>query len=320
MSAVPPTDDPPPELQTAIAQVPPGRWAVGVSGGADSVALLLLLATRSDLTLHVAHLDHETRAGASAEDAQFVARLAAKLDLPCATARRGDIEAALDTVERNTSARFRAARFAFFKKLAAEQQLAGVILAHHADDLAETVLHRLLRGSGAAGLAGMSSRAPVGGLMVLRPLLGVRGTTLREWLTTMGQAWREDASNESDIYARNRLRKLLANRDDLVERLLRVGAAARELREWLRGTAAAPKEYESLRIRDLLALPAPLQRERARRWLVAAGVPAQRIEPEVVDRFLTMANDRATPRQSCFPGDVLIRRHAGWLAAPAREK
>src|SRR5690349_18650360 len=134
MSAVPPPDDLHTELQAAIRRVPPGRWAVGVSGGADSVALLLLLTTRSDLTLHVAHLDHETRAGASAEDAQFVAQLAQKLGLSCTIARRGDIEAVPGAaVERNTSARFRTARFAFFKRIAAEQQLAGVILAHHAN-------------------------------------------------------------------------------------------------------------------------------------------------------------------------------------------
>src|SRR4051812_40231332 len=94
MSRVPPADHPTfhDDLQTAAQSVPAGRWAVGVSGGADSVALLLLLVARSDLMLHVVHLDHETRAGASTEDARFVAQLAAQLGLPCTLAARSDVE------------------------------------------------------------------------------------------------------------------------------------------------------------------------------------------------------------------------------------
>src|SRR5687768_5961056 len=78
--------------ERAAATVPPGRWAVGVSGGADSVALLLLLRDRPDLALHVVHLDHETRGGASADDAGFVEDLAARLRVPCTVARRSEVE------------------------------------------------------------------------------------------------------------------------------------------------------------------------------------------------------------------------------------
>jgi tRNA(Ile)-lysidine synthase len=87
--------------------------------------------------------------------------------------------------------------------------LDGVILAHHADDQAETVLLRLLRGSGYAGLAGMARDSDVGGLRVLRPLLTVRAESLRQYLKSRSLSWREDSSNRSGKYLRNRVRIFL---------------------------------------------------------------------------------------------------------------
>ena len=110
-------------LQDDIGAVPAGSWVVAVSGGADSVALLELLRHRADLALHVAHLDHETRAGESAADAEFVRQLATQWGLPCTIARRGEIEAAVASVPRNTSARYRAARLALFRDVVARHKL-----------------------------------------------------------------------------------------------------------------------------------------------------------------------------------------------------
>src|SRR4051812_40340078 len=94
---------------SAAMTVPAGAWAVAVSSGADSVALLELLRHRPELSLHVVHLDHETRAGESAADAQFVRDLAARWDLPITTAVRSEIERDLQRFPANLSARFRAA-------------------------------------------------------------------------------------------------------------------------------------------------------------------------------------------------------------------
>jgi tRNA(Ile)-lysidine synthase len=149
---------------------------VGVSGGGDSVALLELLAgqRRGDLELIVAHLDHETRAGASAADAQFVEELAQQRSLRCIVARRADIEKDIGEVPANRSARYRAARLACFRRVITEEKLDGVVLAHHADDQAETVVQRLLRGSGPAGLTGMRADSVVSGVRIVRPLLRSR--------------------------------------------------------------------------------------------------------------------------------------------------
>lgn len=303
----------------AIAAVPPGRWAVGVSGGADSVALLLLLHERPTLVLHVAHLDHETREGASAGDARFVEELAARLGLPCTVGRRSEIERGATPAPTNTSARFRAARLALYRRVVHEHDLAGVILAHHADDQAETILLRLLRGSGAAGLAGMSPWTRVGGLAICRPLLHARRDELRAVLVARRQAWREDASNTSDDYRRNRVRRVLSERPALAAALLELGGACRRLRDGLR--AIVPREVgPAIRAIEVLELPPPVRRELARRWLAGAGVPAGRIDPGVIERLLLMMEDFATPTRQHFPGGVLVRRKGGVLSVAPRSE
>ena len=308
-------------LADAGRSVPAGRWAVGVSGGADSVALLLLLRReRPDLTLHVVHLDHETRGGASADDARFVAQLADRLPVPHTIARRSDVEAGVATLPANPSSRFRAVRLALFRRVVREHGLAGVILAHHADDQAETVLLRLLRGSGPGGLGGMSRRAEVAGLVIVRPMLGVSREALRAVLAATGQAWREDESNASDDYRRNRVRRLLAGQPGVTAALIQLGRRCRALNDWLRviatdGTRSATGSRRGALGRgELLALPPPVRREAVRRWLVAAGVPAARVEPGVVDRLLAMVEDAAAPARQHFPGGVLVRRKGGVLS------
>jgi tRNA(Ile)-lysidine synthase len=299
----------PSPLQKMIDTVPPGAWAVGVSGGADSVALLRLLCDRADLRLVVVHLDHETRGGASTQDAAFVERLAAELNRPAVVARRSEIEPQLARLPRNQSARYRAARLALFAQVVRDQRLLGVILAHHADDQAETVLQRLLRGAPAAGLAGMSPSATVGGLRILRPLLSANCTALRALLEARGQAHREDASNASDDYQRNRVRKLLADRPGLRTALLDLARAGAAWRDWV--IATAPELPERFAIARLADLPDPLARESAKRWLVARGAPADGLTGGAVDRLIAMCADASTASRGQFPGGLTVRRRRG---------
>jgi tRNA(Ile)-lysidine synthase len=283
-----------------------------VSGGADSVALLfLLIRHRPDLSLHVVHLDHETRAGASAEDARFVRDLAVRFGLPCTIATRGEIEATLTSLEPNLSARFRAARLEFFRRVINQHGLSGVLLAHHADDQAETILHRLLRGSGPAGLAGMRATYRVGGVLLHRPLLGIRRDGLRAFLREIGESWREDMSNASADYLRNRLRALLTREPLLPDALLRLGHSCRDLKSWIHDRTPEPKE--TIRTAELLQFPEPLRRELVRKWLADAGVPKDRIDPGAIARLITMAEDMASAPRQHFPGNVLIRRSRGTL-------
>ena len=302
----------PAALVTAVAHVPPGRWAVGVSGGPDSVALLSLLARqRADLAPHVVHLDHQLRGDASAEDAEFVARLAAQLNLPRTIARRDEIEPTVDNLPTNPSARYRRLRLALFAQVVRAHALDGVILAHHADDQAETVLHRLLRSSGPTGLAGMNATSRIGELTVLRPLLGVRRAQLLDYLRETRQPWRDDASNASPAYLRNRLRSLLARAPQLTEALIDLGACCGALREWVERTA--PGLDEAFPVARLADLPTILARASASRWLRARGAPADELTPDVLDRLVTMSRDAASAARRHFPGRILVRRRAGMI-------
>ena len=297
-------------LQSALDSVPAGSWAGGVSGGADSVALLSLLRTRSDVSLRVVHLDHQTRQGASAEDARFVQMLAKQWGVPCEVARLDQVMSEISDTPKNRSALFRAARLALFRRVVSERRLVGVLLAHHADDQAETILLRLLRGSGYTGLAGMSARTTIGELVILRPMLDVSRQALRDHLREIGQTWREDQSNRSMQYARNRVRLLLEKSPQVAQALIELGRESRALRRWAN---QLPDPPEGMPLRALQDLPSILARQQARKWLTSRGVPAKELLPAVLDRLIAMACDRATPARQQFAGGVLVRRRKDLL-------
>src|SRR2546421_11049778 len=141
---------------------------------------------RPDVGVHVVHLNHEWRGGESEGDAVFVQELAKKLGVPVTVARRSEIEPMLARRPANKSALYRAVRFELFKKVVKENGLHGVLLAHQADDQAETVLHRLLRGSGPAGVGGMAVESGQGKAPIFRALLGDKRQRLRGYLKRAG--------------------------------------------------------------------------------------------------------------------------------------
>jgi tRNA(Ile)-lysidine synthase len=174
---------------------------VAVSGGADSVCLLYVLrelAPRWNLRLSVLHLNHRLRGEDSRRDAEFVADLAAQLGFR-AEVREADVAAVPGNLEQAA----REARLAFFREAIAGGTIAKVAVGHTRSDQAETVLFRFLRGAGSAGLAGIR---PVTSEGIVRPLLGVTRAEVEEFLRARGLPWREDATNRSLEFARNRIR------------------------------------------------------------------------------------------------------------------
>lgn len=299
-------------VESAVATVPAGPWAVAVSGGADSVALLTALQTRADLRLHVVHLDHQTRGAASTGDAAFVADLARRSSLSCTIQRRDQIEPGLAVLPTNPSARFRAIRLELFRRAIAADQLNGVLLAHHLDDQAETVLQRLIRGASYSALAGMQPRTTVAGVTLVRPFLALRRAELREYLQSRGQPWREDASNESDQYLRNRLRRVLAESVDLFESLTTLSAACFALRGWTR--AQAPALAPTVYAAELARLPRILADESVRCWLIDRGLPRDQVDSTALERVISMAIDAASPARQELPGGVMVYRRRGTIA------
>jgi tRNA(Ile)-lysidine synthase len=214
-------------LRTAALFPRPGVALVAVSGGPDSVALLHLLADLSDeldLEPVVGHVDHGI-SRSSAAWARAVAAIAATLDLSFVQERLA-LGAASET-------RARRERYRAFRRLQREVGARYLVTAHHADDQAETVLYRLLRGSGPAGLAGIPARGP-GGLV--RPLLPFTRAELTGWLATRapGVAVVTDPANADLTHDRSWLREALlpmvrGRFPDVDRRLLRRNARRRSI-------------------------------------------------------------------------------------------
>ena len=153
-----------------------------------SVALLRLLLERSDLSL--TWFISITKPAAPNTPAMLISSAAWRNSISLSRSRcEVTSNTPIEKLPANTSSRYRAIRLALFNRVVAENSLFGVILAHHADDQAETVLHRLLRGSGPMGIAAMQPETKIDGLRILRPLLDCRGVALRDYLSSIGQTW-----------------------------------------------------------------------------------------------------------------------------------
>lgn len=191
-------------LRTALPPLPPHGVLAAVSGGADSTALALSLAATGHLGA-IAHLDHSLRGADSAADAAFVAALADELHVPF-LGEKLDVRAARHPRESLEMAARRLRRD-FLQRAARQASLAFVATGHTADDQAETVLLRILRGTSPEGLAGMAYVSDLGnGLHLVRPLLDTWRTDLEAWLRHLGRTWRTDATNDDLFALRNRIR------------------------------------------------------------------------------------------------------------------
>jgi tRNA(Ile)-lysidine synthase len=186
---------------------PGQRIAVAVSGGADSVALLLRLLeerARLGIVLSVAHVNHGIRE-ASGEDADFVAALAARHNLPFHL-HAADAPAAAAERHETLEEAARHLRYGFFRALLEAGTIDAVATAHTLDDQAETVLHKLIRGAWTEGLSGIFPVVAAGSGSFLRPFLDNTHSGIEEWLQSQTHAWREDPSNRDLAFTRNRIR------------------------------------------------------------------------------------------------------------------
>jgi tRNA(Ile)-lysidine synthase len=263
------------------------RWGVALSGGADSVALLLLVwahwpARRSRIV--ALHFDHRLRGRASAADAAFCRRLCAALGVRLIEDAWSGRRAGA------TEAEAREARMSFFRR-----RVSVLWLGHQRDDVAETMLMRLARGSGAAGLAAPRPVQPVAdGRLHLRPLLTLRHAEITSALRTAGLPWREDATNATGVHLRNRVRHdVLPRWERAAGRDAAAGAArSRELLEeddaaleaWV--DALRPLDRRGrLKLTRLRGRPRAVWRRSLHRW-VLANPPATTLSRAAFDALL----------------------------------
>jgi tRNA(Ile)-lysidine synthase len=224
---------------------PPECWCdvtvlVAVSGGADSVGLLRALQSLrcpGPGRLVVIHFNHGLRGAESDGDEHFVKHLSGQLGLTCDIGRARLIRESGGCVSEEAA---REARYAYFCEVAGRLGARFVATGHTADDQAETVLHRVLRGTGIGGLAGIRRhRELLPGVSLIRPLLGVRRGKLLEYLVSLGQDYRQDSSNQRLDFTRNRLRHDLIPRLEvdynaqLIPALGRLAFLAAEVGQWI---------------------------------------------------------------------------------------
>ncbi len=322
-------------IRHARMLAPGDRAGVAVSGGADSVALLRMLESLRDrlgIILLVVHFNHKLRGTESDADARFVEDLAGARKLEY-IAGCEDVAAAAATHKWNLEDAARRLRYAFFERLIAEGRATRVVVAHTADDQAETVLAHILRGTGLAGLAGIY---PAVG-SVVRPLLGERRERLREYLRHLGQNWREDSTNCDLSRQRARIREQLLpllERDfspRAVNQLSRLARLARE--EEIFWNALVQDRWDvlvradegkfSIRVHDLLA---PLDLASAaepgalrtlterliRRLYQVLGGPGGPTEVHVA-QVIHLARASASGSRAELPGGILVERNFGEL-------
>jgi tRNA(Ile)-lysidine synthase len=192
-------------------EVAPPGVVVGVSGGADSVALLLALLAvlPREVLIVAAHLNHQLRGPDSDGDEEFVRALVGGLSGDRAVrlyVEKVDIGAR--AAKNNLEGVARTLRYEWLAAVAQQEGIPFVATGHTANDQAETVLHRLLRGSGLQGLRGIAPRRPLAeGVEVIRPLLSTTRAEVLAYLESLGQSFRQDSSNDDPRFTRNRIRR-----------------------------------------------------------------------------------------------------------------
>lgn len=244
----------------------PGRLGLAVSGGPDSLALLLLAHAAFPGAIAAATVDHGLRPESAAE-AHFVAKICVRLGVPHAVLAAGE------PVAGNVQAAARALRYRLLGQWAAHEGVAWLATAHHCDDQAETLLMRLGRGAGLAGLAGVRARTQIHGLAVIRPLLGWSRAELAQISAPLDPV--ADPSNADPRYDRVRLRQQLAGAGWLdaaaFARSAQALAEAEEALDWATGRLCAERVADGAF--DPAGVPAELRRRIVLKLLDAAEPP-----------------------------------------------
>jgi tRNA(Ile)-lysidine synthase len=291
------------------------RILAGVSGGADSVCLALIL-KELGFSFAIAHVNHGLRGTDSEEDERFTAALAQRLGVPY-FARRvllmgGNIEAA-----------GRDARRDFFAEVADQNGFKAIALAHTRNDRVETFLLNLLRGSGLDGLVAM---APVSG-RVIRPLIEVARESVETYLRHRQQSWRTDESNLDTAFARNNLRQDVIPRlaaefnPNLMETLTRTveileadDSWIRSLTdEWIAKNGTNEEEDFVIPVEALEAAPAALVRRVVRAALRKAGSDLQNVSFEHIENVRSLLESGKSGKIIEIPGGLQVAREFGRL-------
>jgi tRNA(Ile)-lysidine synthase len=300
---------------------------VGFSAGRDSVALATMLLEAGFSRFTLLHLDHGLR-DESGGDAAWVANFATSRGLNYRI-QRTDVASIAKADQIGIEEAGRNARYAFFADSAKALNANKVLVAHHADDQVETFLFRLLRGSGTAGLCGMSASSTrlVNGVSfdLLRPMLEIWRDEIDGWITEKRLDFREDSSNQDLRWTRNRIRHtLIPALEDVMRRPVKaaIWRAAELLRDddaLLNTLIPSPgdRHDQTLEVAALRSAPAAIQRRLAMRWLREQGVSS--VGFDIVEAVIELALHES-PAKINLPGGAHARRRAGRIFIETAEE
>lgn len=300
------------------------RVVVGVSGGADSVALLHVLKELSRqwrLQLHVAHLNHLLRPAAR-EDAAFVQRLGRSWNLPV-TVGYADVCRLAGRRRLGIEEAGRQARYRFLFYVAEKTGADRIAVAHHADDQVETIFLNILRGTGASGLSGMSQRNGI----VVRPFLGITREKIENYCRSAQLNWRLDATNLGEVYLRNKIRNRLLpllrdefnpHIDQAIIRLSRIMEAEnrflnRYVREFYKTLVIKGKAGLKLKLPDFIDLPPAIQRRLLRAVVQNAAGHLCDLGYRHVEDCLSLVRTGSTGGEVHLPHGIRVRKSYEYL-------
>lgn len=316
-------------------------WVIGVSGGPDSTLLLHAFSQLSERRglnwrLHIAHLHHGLRGEEADSDARFVSSLGERLGIPVLEEHQ-DIRAHIERQGGSTEEVARQYRYEFLERMALRTGSDLVAVGHHADDNAETIFHRIVRGTGLRGLAGMSDARPIqpgSRIRLIRPFLGQRRERIETLCREAGLEFRVDSTNLSQEFTRGRIRNVIFPllrekiNPNVVEALLRLGEHARWLGTYLEDAAA--RTFDSLVVSEaparlvlnttaLLSKQRIIQGEVVRRAVSIVMRREQDLSHANVESILRLAADPSSGKEVHVPGPVVVRKRYERLEFVQRE-
>lgn len=291
-----------------IEELQPGKYVVAVSGGVDSMALLDMLRQQPGLKLIVAHLDHGIRED-SHLDRKLVQERAREYGLPFIyhQARLGPAA---------SEAAARRARYEFLHKVREASNAKAIITAHHQDDLLETTIHNILRGTGRRGLASLKNSD-----VVIRPLLHVTKPELHLHAKVQNLPWREDSTNQDTRYRRNYIRHTILpklnqeQRDQLLAIIHRMRQLNEEIEGHLINHLHVRLDKDQLDRRWFIALPHAVSKEVIHAWLRRHNI--KNVDKKTLERLVVAAKTFPLGARTSIDGrhvlwiqkDVLILKH-----------
>lgn len=294
-----------------IKELHPGRYVVAVSGGVDSAALLHMLHDQPGVELVVAHYDHGIRDD-SAKDRQLVHDLARDYGIPFVYhAGRLGKNASEDAA--------RVARYAFLRSVKNTHDGQAIITAHHQDDVLETIIHNISRGTGRLGLSPMHASSDI-----IRPLMGMTKKDLIAYAEEHNLTWREDPTNEDDKYKRNHIRhNIVPKMSDLDKQQLLTHAQKAhqlntEINSLIQEYFNQNQSINGIKRHSFIMLPHHVSREVMAAWLRNNGV--RNFDKKTIERLTHAAKTYQVGKQASVNGAWIIDVKTDYLALKHEER